>query len=408
MSTPKPPSEKISTCILIISDTHGKLPNPADHDADTQVPFHEPLPSADVLVHCGDLTMNGRVEQHEAALQLTKSVDAPVKIVIPGNHDITLDRKYYAKYPTEHAEEIYSSSVLDDIYRMYTGPEAVAAGITYLVEGTTQVRLNNGASLTVYASAYQPEYFNWAFGYPRSEDRYNLPPQRTSTSVPKNPVPDHGEVDVMITHGPPRGILDLNWNHGKVGENCGCEHLLRAVERCRPKIHAFGHIHEAWGAVRKKWDVDAWAADFDNCAKRMRDLAIMPSAAPLSTGPAPTKSQTSSSSAPASKTASPSRRKPLDPFHPLHNPSAYYMYASQASTNIKTAGETLIMPGAYQGAQVPQMCAMVDARDLKFGKETLFVNASVLNLKYQARNAPWVVDILLPKAKEEVGDGRGR
>ena len=53
----------------------------------------------------------------------------------------------------------------------------------------------------------------------------------------------------MLTHGPPGKVLDKTSN----GENAGCEHLLRAVERCRPRLHCFGHIHEGWGAERRKW-----------------------------------------------------------------------------------------------------------------------------------------------------------
>jgi Icc-related predicted phosphoesterase len=54
------------------------------------------------------------------------------------------------------------------------------------------------------------------------------------------------DTDVLITHGPPHGILDLNSER----EKCGCEELLLAVNRVRPKIHIFGHIHEAYGEVK--------------------------------------------------------------------------------------------------------------------------------------------------------------
>lgn len=37
------------------------------------------------------------------------------------------------------------------------------------------------------------------------------------------------------------------------GEAVGCENLLRAVKRCRPRLHCFGHIHEGWGAQRINW-----------------------------------------------------------------------------------------------------------------------------------------------------------
>jgi Icc-related predicted phosphoesterase len=56
------------------------------------------------------------------------------------------------------------------------------------------------------------------------------------------------DVDVLITHGPPYGILDKTLFQMHVG----CEELRNAVqERIQPKIHAFGHIHEAYGQVKE-------------------------------------------------------------------------------------------------------------------------------------------------------------
>jgi hypothetical protein len=43
----------------------------------------------------------------------------------------------------------------------------------------------------------------------------------------------------------------------------------------------------------------------------------------------------------------------------------------------------------------------VDATDLEYGKETLFVNASIMNLQYRPLNAPWVVDLELPVASDD-------
>lgn len=54
------------------------------------------------------------------------------------------------------------------------------------------------------------------------------------------------DTDVLITHGPPFGILDKNTDN----ENCGCEELLLAINRIKPKIHIFGHIHEAYGEIK--------------------------------------------------------------------------------------------------------------------------------------------------------------
>jgi Icc-related predicted phosphoesterase len=52
------------------------------------------------------------------------------------------------------------------------------------------------------------------------------------------------EVDVLITHGPPKGILDFT-EYDK--DNVGCPLLLEKVRQVKPKVHVFGHIHEARG-----------------------------------------------------------------------------------------------------------------------------------------------------------------
>jgi len=55
-----------------------------------------------------------------------------------------------------------------------------------------------------------------------------------------------------MTHGPPRGILDLTIGHSRAG----CPALLRHLGRMAnpPRLHVFGHIHEARGALIHKWD----------------------------------------------------------------------------------------------------------------------------------------------------------
>ena len=104
----------------------------------------------------------------------------------------------------------------------------------------------------VYASPYQPEFCRWAFPYNRDEDRFNPPHQCTPKAKPiaENPVPDYPNIDVMMTHGPPLGVLDKI----RTGDMVGCEHLLRAARRCRPRLHCFGHIHEGWGAQKVTWN----------------------------------------------------------------------------------------------------------------------------------------------------------
>jgi Icc-related predicted phosphoesterase len=242
--------DEVRTRILIMSDTHSALPAPSSGDAT----FRWPLPKADILLHAGDLTMNGKLDQHRAALELINGVDAELKIIIPGNHDLTLDKDYYAKHGELHGPRPrYPDATLDEIQELYTGQAAKDARIFYMVEGTREFTLSNGAKFTIYASAYQPEFWNWAFGYPRSIDRFNSHNEASKAGPvmdtrAQNPVPDTG-VDIMLTHGPPLGILDRTSR----GEDVGCKHLRRAVERCKPRLHVFGHIHEAAGGIKMDW-----------------------------------------------------------------------------------------------------------------------------------------------------------
>ena len=54
-------------------------------------------------------------------------------------------------------------------------------------------------------------------------------------------------LDILITHGPPLGILD----HGPGSERRGgCPELLEAVLQARPRLHVFGHFHARYGTLR--------------------------------------------------------------------------------------------------------------------------------------------------------------
>lgn len=78
----------------------------------------------------------------------------------------------------------------------------------------------------------QPEY--------RANGAFALPTGKTEITIAKwNEIPD--DTDILVSHGPPFGIGDLCKSSLRVG----CPMLLSAVqERVKPKIHAFGHIHE--------------------------------------------------------------------------------------------------------------------------------------------------------------------
>jgi hypothetical protein len=141
----------IKTRFLILSDTHNAAP--IQNESNRDVAFRPPLPKADVLLHCGDLTMVGRMHEYEATLEMLKGIDAPLKLVIAGNHDISLDHRYYAR-KGQYMQRLNAPD--EDMPRrareLWTGERARAAGVTYLDEGTYSFVLSNGAKLRVRLS----------------------------------------------------------------------------------------------------------------------------------------------------------------------------------------------------------------------------------------------------------------
>ncbi|KAI9665731.1 MAG: hypothetical protein M1821_003665 [Bathelium mastoideum] len=241
------------TRFMIISDTH--TCNPAAHDDPdaSQYGFVEPLPEVDVLLHCGDLTMVGLLPEYERVISMLGSIKAQLKLVIAGNHDCSLDKEYYRRAGRYQHGPDYDTEVPKRAMEMWKGDLAKRAGITYLEEGTYEFTLKSGATFTIYASPYQPEFCNWAFPYKKHEDRFN-PPQwslKDAHNIAQNPI--EGYLDIVMTHGPAFNYLDRQFR----GMNVGCPHLTRALMRTRPLLHCCGHIHEAHGAEKISWEQDA-------------------------------------------------------------------------------------------------------------------------------------------------------
>ncbi|KAF3762275.1 Metallo-dependent phosphatase [Cryphonectria parasitica EP155] len=217
----------IKTRILILSDTRGMT-------MDGKLPHQ----SADVAIHCGDLTTESKLDEFRATLQLLRKIKAPLKLVIAGNHDFTLDEPIFRS----KAEEAIAHSDRKLIVRTYGDygqarqlfTDARENGIHFLDEGIHHISLANGSKLTVYASPYTPSLGDWEFQY--------HPDQGHHFDIPDG-------VDIAITHGPPRGILDRT--DGR--ERAGCPDLSASVARSKPRIHCFGHIHEGWGAKVVAW-----------------------------------------------------------------------------------------------------------------------------------------------------------
>ena len=76
--------------------------------------------------------------------------------------------------------------------------------------------------------------YGGAFGVSSPADRTKL-----YAKIPR-------DTNILVTHGPPHGILDLY--PGSL-HNAGCFELLEAVTRLKPRLHVFGHVHGAHGTV---------------------------------------------------------------------------------------------------------------------------------------------------------------
>ena len=134
------------------------------------------------------------------------------KIFIAGNHDRILEND-----PT------WSSLTIKD----YTN-------LIYLQdEGFLIYDMEDDSSVKLYGSPWQPEFFNWAFNLPRNGEEM----KSKWDAIPK-------DTDILITHGPPFGHLDIP---GGQSIRVGCEMLRHRVDEIKPKIHVFGHIHGSSG-----------------------------------------------------------------------------------------------------------------------------------------------------------------
>ena len=179
MSTTSITPAHVRTRFLIISDTHST--SPSDNVASNKASFRPPLPKADVLLHCGDLTMIGHLEEYEKTLDMLESIDADLKLVIAGNHDITLDEAYYErKGEYMHRGDRYDKDLPRRAREIWKGERAKKAGVTYLEEGTHAFQLQNGANLRVCALLYNPALYS-ELTTPRST---RLPTNRSSATMP--------------------------------------------------------------------------------------------------------------------------------------------------------------------------------------------------------------------------------
>ncbi|MDF1739592.1 MAG: metallophosphatase domain-containing protein [Verrucomicrobiales bacterium] len=170
----------------IVADTHRQ------HRALT-------IPECDILIHCGDFCS---FEREDAATLEDADIwfaEVPAKhvVCVGGNHDFMLQSR---EFRFAHA------TFLED------------SGIE--IEG-----------LSIYGSPWCPDLSG--FAYYADEDQLIERWRQIPTGV-----------DILITHTPPYGFLDVP-SSGDV--HLGCPHLQDELQRIQPQLHVFGHVHASHG-----------------------------------------------------------------------------------------------------------------------------------------------------------------
>ncbi|WP_120500635.1 metallophosphoesterase [Roseovarius sp. EL26] len=177
--------------ITIISDTHGG---------------HKKLGElkGDVLVHCGDI---GHLMKHdEDAIERIDTWFGQLQfnhiLCIGGNHDLALEKfARNGKLPFKNAVFLHDA-------------EAMIDGVKF------------------YGSSWVPNLRNHAF----FADYQTL--KAAWSKIPN-------DTDVLFTHTPPAGILDVSSR----GQTLGCQHLAQRLNTLNLSLHCFGHVHASAGSL---------------------------------------------------------------------------------------------------------------------------------------------------------------
>ncbi len=165
------------------------------------------LPAGDVLLHAGDISSRSSRPEIEDFLDWFGAQPFVAKVFIAGNHDFFFERE----------KEALIRSLLP-------------SGVHYLKEEEVFIR-----GIKIWGSPYTPWFYRWAFNKRRGEAL-----ARHWDRIP-------ADTDILLTHGPVYGILDSLVND----QHAGDRDLLRRVLAVKPRAHVCGHIHEAYGMVKR-------------------------------------------------------------------------------------------------------------------------------------------------------------
>ena len=164
------------------------------------------LPISDWLVCTGDFTMMSRsLRRIEEFNEWLGEQPQAIKLVVPGNHE-----HFLSADPARRS---------------------LLSNATVLIDETIEID-----GLVVYGSPVTP-LFGTAFGMPSAVDRKGHWAK----------IPD--DTNLLITHGPPYGILDRSPGHRQ--HQGDPELLARVAELESLRLHCFGHVHGAYGIAER-------------------------------------------------------------------------------------------------------------------------------------------------------------
>ena len=191
--------------IIAISDTHGVFTD------------FESLPDADLLVIAGDILLRGdRAELKDVMSELVKVAKKWQSILlVPGNHDLILEQ--FKDMPVSRIGTMLNIKMPYNLIISYKGIISIRG-------------------LKVVTWSYVPNLPNWAYSSEPEEDRAFAEELNEKVAY----------ADLVVSHGPPKGILDGMLEYGHVGGSFH-EHLKFPYD-----IAIFGHIHEQYGDVLRE------------------------------------------------------------------------------------------------------------------------------------------------------------
>ena len=209
----KQPKAENAVRVLLFSDTHGRTREMTPYEYE----------GIDISIFSGDFTNIGGYRDIVQFKDWYLSCKSKYKVMISGNHELTLDLENQGKIrPTK--PELLEGKTPQELKNVLLNEP----GIIYL-----ENRSINLCGLNIFGSPYSPYFCNWAFPTPEDPNIWDMIPQDT---------------DIIVTHGGPLGILDKSVK----GIHCGCPRLDNAILKIKPALCVFGHIHEDAGLVVKK------------------------------------------------------------------------------------------------------------------------------------------------------------